>query len=404
MAHPAAEFRRQAAGEAEPQGRIINQHHAQAALAQHQAPAVVEQVLAVEGAVGQGLAAGAVERQGIELGGCPELNHHLGLESLDFGPGLRGDTPGCNAPGQRQFPHQQHTPLAHQALELGQGSQGLPVQPPLQQGGIHLGPAAPGCAARLQPTVPGFRQGGEQAQELTQRRFLLGGQGHQPVGVAGMGEHTAAEAFMQGQQARLRRRAGAPQPVPVRRLKVDRQGLAQLALQPFGLGYHQLALLQMALPPGLQKLAMVEQPEVIPGGGAGPFPAGQRQPRRPQSRPFHPQQPLAQCFVGHEGHRGFGQGEGNQQADQPAGIAAGRELDQGVVGAPQAAAHQPAEGEVVGPGPQSLLPEQGLELLVGGGFQHQSIVGRPFPRSGCRCDNGLPPPRPLPASRPASPA
>ena len=94
---------------------------------------------------------------------------------------------------------------------------------------------------------------------------------------------------------------------------------------------------------------MAEKPEVGLGRRVDSLPAAQINPRGPQPGPFQLQQPLAQALPHHQGNRRAGQAQGHQEADQPAGVTAGGQPDQGVVAPAQAAAHQPAEGEVVGP-------------------------------------------------------
>ena len=81
MAHPAAKLGRQATGQAEPQGRIIDQDHRESRLSQHQAPALVEQVVAEVGAVGQGLPDGAIQGNRVGQRWIPQIHHHRSLQS-----------------------------------------------------------------------------------------------------------------------------------------------------------------------------------------------------------------------------------------------------------------------------------------------------------------------------------
>jgi hypothetical protein len=68
MDHPAAEFRRQAAGEAPAQAIVIEQHQGEALLAQHQPARLIKQVACEVGAVGQGLASRGKDRQRVLQG------------------------------------------------------------------------------------------------------------------------------------------------------------------------------------------------------------------------------------------------------------------------------------------------------------------------------------------------
>ena len=154
---------------------------------------------------------------------------------------------------------------------------------------------------------------------------------------------------MQGEKTRLRQRQGPAQTVPVSRLDAHGHGLPHKVLQELGLGNHQLTIPQGPLPPHLQQLPMAEKPKVGLGRRVGSLPAAQIDPRCPQPGPFPLQETLAQALPHYQGNRRARQAQRHQEADQPAGVTAGRKPDQGVVAPAQAAAHQPAEGEVVGP-------------------------------------------------------
>ena len=190
-----------------------------------------------------------------------------------------------------------------------------------------------------------------------------------------MGQHPPAEPLVQRAAGALRAGLGPAQPIPVAGLQDHLQGLPQGPLQRLGLRDHQLALAQLTVAPGRHQLPVIQQPQPGAGRGAGPFPAGQLQAHAAQPWPFHLQQPLAQALAHHQGQGRLAQGQGHQQADPPAGIGARGQAHQGVVGAAEAAAHQAAEGEVVGPALHPLPLQQSLELLVGAGFQHRGIVG-----------------------------
>ena len=137
--HPAAKFRRQRAGESPAQSIVIQQHHREPGLAQHQSPALLQEVLAVVGAVGQRLAQRGVQRQGIGQGGIPEGHADIRFEpQLEAGLGLAGDG---SATGQLAQHHR--PPLLQQAAQHPQRLQRLAVQLPLQHLGIDPGPAGP---------------------------------------------------------------------------------------------------------------------------------------------------------------------------------------------------------------------------------------------------------------------
>ena len=120
---PAAEFRRQAAGEAPAQALVIQQHQGEALLAQHQPPRLIEQVAGEVGAVGQGLAGRGKDRQGVLQGWIAQGHIHLGPEA----------SPGASAAGAAQaaaagqFPHQQGAPIGEQAGQGGEGIERLAV-------------------------------------------------------------------------------------------------------------------------------------------------------------------------------------------------------------------------------------------------------------------------------------
>ena len=120
---------------------------------------------------------------------------------------------------------------------------------------------------------------------------------------------------------------------------------------------------------------MRQQPELARWRGLRIFPAGEAEAHGLQPRQFHLQQTLPQHRAHHHRHALGLQSQGYEQAQQPAGIATGSQADQGLVGAAQAAGHQPAQGEVMGPARFTGLTEQGLELVVGPRFQHREIVG-----------------------------
>jgi hypothetical protein len=176
---------------------------------------------------------------------------------------------------------------------------------------------------------------------------------------------------MQVEQARFRLGMGPPHLLPVFGVQHDLQRLPELAIKQFSFGNHQLAVPQVALGPGVQQLAVAEQPYAGPAG-VRPLYTGQCQGGigSPQSWELHLQEALAQGGAHHQGQGGITEGQGHQQADQPAGIAARGQPHQGVITTAQAAGHQAAEGEVMGPAFAPLPLQQGLEPVVGAGLEH----------------------------------
>ena len=194
-----------------------------------------------------------------------------------------------------------------------------------------------------------------------------------------MAQHLAAEPLVQNQQAGFRSGLGPAQLVPVLGRDHHLQRLAQQGIEVFGLRDHQLPLPQGSLLPGLDQLAMVEQPEAGIAGWTVTLEAGQGQARvgAPEPGQLHLQQPLALGFAHHQSQGAFAQGQGHQQADPPTRFTARCQPHQGVVAAAQAAGHQPAEAQVVGPGFAALTLQQRLELLVGAGFEHSQAANGP---------------------------
>ena len=370
LLHPAAELRRQAAGQRAPQPVVIEQHHRQPLLAQHQPAALLQQMLAIQRVVGQGLTRGREQRQGILQRRIAQIHAHLRLEAQAGGVALSA------FPGPSELAGQDRAAPLQQPLQQVQGIQRLADERPLQQGPIHLRPAGPARSRRLQPVVPGLRQGIRQGQQLAQGCLLLGGDRHRLRGLARVAEDPLTQALMQLQQPCRHRRERLAQPFPVGRLQRHRQRLAQPVAQALGLGDHQLPLAQLIVSPGVQQLPMAQQPQPGGAGGIRPLPAGQIQPRRPQPRALHLQQPLPQVPIEHQGQRRLTQRQRHQQTDPPAGIAAGCQPHQGVIAPSQAAGHQAAEGEVMGPARGPLARQERLELLMGEGFQHGWIVGK----------------------------
>ena len=223
------------------------------------------------------------------------------------------------------------------------------MQLPVEEGRIDGGPTGPARAGSPQPVTPGFRQRRKQGQQLPQGGLIFRRQRHQMLGMPGLGQHPPPQPPMQGEQTRLRQRQGPAQTVPVSRLDAHGHGLPQQVLQELGLGNHQLAIPQGPLPPHLEQLPMAEKPEVGLRRRVGSLPAAQIHTRCPQPGPFPLQETQAQALPHHQGNRRARQAQGHQETDQPAGVTAGGQPDQGVVAPAQAAAHKPAEGEVVGP-------------------------------------------------------
>jgi len=259
--------------------------------------------------------------------------------------------------------------------QFRQGLERLAMPLPLQHGGIHLSPAGPALTGALQPTRPGVGQRAEHREQLPQRRFFLRGNGHLLMGTAGPGQQPPAKAFMQLEQTRSGRGQAAAQLLPVARLDHHGEGLAQQRLQQLPLRHHQLVIRQSSKAPSRHQLLVRQQPELARRRRLRAFPAGEAEANRLQPRQFHLKQPLPQHRAHHHRHALGLQSQGHEQAQQPAGITAGGQADQGLVGAAQAAGHQPAQGEVMGPARFSGLAEQSLELVVGPRFQHREIVG-----------------------------
>ena len=363
MTHAAAELSGQSTGQLTPQAVVVEQHHREAGLAQHQAPALRQQVLAVVGGVGQGLGRRGIERQGILQGRIRQAQLHLGHKAHTAAGRLR------------ELAHQHGPALVEQPGHHPQGVQRLPVPLPLQQGGVDAGPAGPGVAGGGQPAGPGIRQGGERRQQLPQRRLLLRGDGRLLQRPTGTCQQPAAEALMQLQQAGRSAGQAAAQLLPVLRVDHHPQGHPQQGLKLLRLRHHQLTLVQQTLSPGPHQALVVQHPQPGRGRRRGAFPTGQMQAYGLQTRQLHLQQPLSQLRTHHQGHGLLVQGQGHQQAQQPTGITARSQTHQGLVSATQAAGHQPTQGEVMRPAGFPLQPEECLELLVGLGFQHRQIVG-----------------------------
>ena len=159
---------------------------------------------------------------------------------------------------------------------------------------------------------------------MAQGGFVVWGQGHQLVGTVGGAEHPAIEPLVQAQQAGLGRGLGPPQLIPVLGCDHHLQGLAQQGVELFSLRDHQLALPQPPLLPGRHQLLMAKQPDagsfwclVALEAGQGHAWFGLCQPGQ-----LHLQQPLALGLAHHYGQGALAQGQGYQQADPPAGLAA----------------------------------------------------------------------------------
>ena len=156
------------------------------------------------------------------------------------------------------------------------------------------------------------------------------------------------------------------------------QGLPEQVVEMFGLRQHQLPLPEPALLPGPHQLAVIQKPDAAIGRWMVPLETGQSQARvgPPQPGQLYLQQALAGAIANHQGQGAFTQGQGHQQADPPAGIAARGKPHKGVVATAQAAGHQATEAQVVGPGFAPFPCKQGLELVVGAGFEHSQAANR----------------------------
>ena len=249
------------------------------------------------------------------------------------------------------------------------------MQGPLQQGWIDRGPTGPVLARDGKPLGPGLRQGRQDPQQLPQGGLIIWSDGNPLMGTAGPGQQPATQAFMQLQQAGGSGGKAAAQLLPVLRFNHHLQGLPQQRLQQLPLRDHKLAVRQLTAAPGRHQGVVLQQPERCRLRCRRALPAGEVQANGLEPGQLHRQQTLAQSRADHQRHGAVVESQGHQQAQQPAGITAGGQTHQGLIRAPQAAGHQPAQGEVVGPAGFPLQAEERLELLVGLGFQHRGIVG-----------------------------
>ena len=107
----------------------------------------------------------------------------------------------------------------------------------------------------------------------------------------------------------------------------------------------------------LNQAGMVQQPELILRRGGVALPAGQSEPLFREARAFHLQQSLALLWGEHKHGAAGLQTQRHQQPQPPTFPLVRCQAQQGPIAPSQAATHQSAEGQVMGP-VRLTLPQQ----------------------------------------------
>ena len=129
----------------------------------------------------------------------------------------------------------------------------------------------------------------------------------------------------------------------------------------------------MPKPVRADQLPGSQQPQLIAGGWVDAAPASDSQVALQQAWTLQVEKALALLRIKHQHGVAALQTEGNKKGKPPAFIAAGRELDSGLIASAQAAAHQPTQRQLMLP-LSGIRTEQMLQLLMGLNFQHRESL------------------------------
>jgi len=175
---------------------------------------------------------------------------------------------------------------------------------------------------------------------------------------------------MQLQQRLFGLGQGQTQLFPVACIQTDGHAPPQLFAELIDAWQQQLTITQQVIAVSLNQAGMVQQPELILRRRGAALPAGQSESLAGQARTFHLQQSLPLLRCEHEHGAAGLQTQRHQQPQPPAFPLVGCQTQQGPVAPSQAATHQPAEGQVMGP-VRFTLPQQCLQVTVGLSFKHR---------------------------------
>ena len=129
------------------------------------------------------------------------------------------------------------------------------------------------------------------------------------------------------------------------------------------------------------QLVVSQQPELVSFGWMNATPASESQVALQQAWTLQVEKALALLLIQHQHSVSTLQTQRNEEGKPPAFIAAGRELDAGLIAATQAAAHQPTQRQLMLP-LSGIRAEQMLQLLMGLNFQHRTTLRSLLIRNG----------------------